>query len=186
MLSYPCGFLNIQSPATLTTNNGSDCIPFLYDDEPIYADRKNSKGDIEITMKFWHGVACNANQNYTMTLILTCDQKVNPFDVKFSVSSSSTPCDIIITAESSNACPLFSLGWMMGQYFSIFTLVFLLLGVFLTFYGHLFFKYVLFIFGAVTVFSIVLVNPYFYIYIFNRFLSIRSFYLLPLLNIISG
>lgn len=147
--------MNINTPATLS--NGSDCKAILYDDEPSYNDTRDQNGVVHVAMKFGHGISCDEYTNYTMTVLLACDPNIPASNMQFVISPSSTPCNIVISGAVSNACPIFSLGWMIGNYLPVFTLVFLVAGYFMTFYGHLFFDHVLFLFGAITIGGITLV-----------------------------
>ncbi len=109
-------------------------------------------------MKYASGSKCG-DTVYTLKIDLTCNSNADDSAAAFKLLSNSSvdPCNVYISANVAAACPVLSLSWLMDQYLFIFTLVFLVAGGFMTFYGlHLFAK-VLFVFGALAVGTVILV-----------------------------
>lgn len=113
---------------------------------------------VVVSMFFGDGERCTDNSNYTLSVIITCDPDVPASQVRFMPLANSTTCDIVIAGRASDACPIFSLGWLLDKYLPLFTLVFLGAGLGMTFYGLRLFRYVLFLLGALTIGILTLVN----------------------------
>ena len=111
-------------------------------------------------MKFDRGESCPYGGMYTLQIDMKCDQLVPNTMAKFTLLSNVSSCNIHLMTEAEAACPIFSLGWMIDQYFFIFTLVFLIGGTCMTFYGLRFFTSVLFLFGALAIGTLILVLIY--------------------------
>ena len=164
LLANPCDKKTIETPATIS--NGSSCVPILQTENPIYEDDKSmnksyswvaDKGDAIVITKFEKGEPCPAGGFYSLRLDIMCNAKILNKDIQFKLLSDPLSCNIHLSSEAEAACPVFSLSWLIDQYFFIFTLVFLIAGGFMTFYGLRMFTRVLFTFGALAIGSLALV-----------------------------
>jgi len=111
-------------------------------------------------MKWLKGEACPKGGLYSFRVDVKCKENVDNNDIKFNLLSDKDSCDIVIETEAQAGCPIFSLGWMIDQYLFLFSLIFLVGGGLMTFFGLRFFTSVLFLFGALFVGTIVLLLIY--------------------------
>jgi len=110
-------------------------------------------------MKYTRGESCPTGGLYTLQVDIVCNKDISVDAVQFKLLNNDN-CQIHLATEAAVGCPMFNLSWMIDQYFFVFTLVFLIGGIGMTFYGLRLFTAVLFLFGALAIGTLVLILIY--------------------------
>ena len=111
-------------------------------------------------MNYDSGESCPTGGLYSMKIDIKCNEQIPADAATFQLMLDSTECAIHLSGQADVACPRFNLSWLIDQYFFVYTLVFLIGGVAMNFYGLKLFAAVLFLFGALAVGTLILIIIY--------------------------
>ena len=110
---------------------------------------------------------CNATDYFTLQLQLNCDQYSNKPSFTLDTAGSTLPCSPRIIMDTSEACPVLSLGTLwhfFNTYYYIFGVTMILTGLFLMIFGGRLFKVTMFLAGMVSVTAFIMIIMFAMVY----------------------
>lgn len=123
--------------------------------------------DLGLVLTFKGGNQCNATSDYQLVLQLNCDEYASTTTYNLDPASIATPCTPRVIMNSPVACPVLSLGTLwtfFNDYYYIFGVSMILIGILLMVFGGRFFKVTLFLVGQVSVAAFILIIMFALVY----------------------